>query len=131
MPCRYDGSRFHKAARRAGSAGIHQGHHRIEGDESAKLALKRLQETLQPLAPLIKDAAFKDEAEWRLISPPFDPLRHRFHHRPGKTFIVPYMKFSYADNHSEHVITGMGCWSRAYSEVGRASAHALEHRFRC
>lgn len=45
---------------------------------------------LTQLAPLIKDASFLDEKEWRLISNPISSLR--LDHRPGESMITPFFR---------------------------------------
>ena len=47
-------------------------------------------ERLAQLAPLLKDASFSDEKEWRLISNPISSLR--LDHRPGESMITPFFR---------------------------------------
>ena len=49
---------------------------------------KHFADRLAEIAPLIKDASFKDEREWRLISRPI-PMQ-QLEHRPGESMMIPY-----------------------------------------
>ena len=52
------------------------------------------------VSPQLKHPSFKEEAEWRLVSPLEDlsELRHRF--RPGRMSIIPYTEFDLAEDES-------------------------------
>jgi hypothetical protein len=47
---------------------------------------------LHRVAPAIKDKAFADEREWRIISRPVGVISKGFAFRPGKSMITPYYK---------------------------------------
>ncbi len=51
---------------------------RQSSDSPSERAVEFLAEQLLPLAPVMKHAAFSDENEWRLISPPLDVFQVRF-----------------------------------------------------
>jgi hypothetical protein len=45
-------------------------------------------------APTIKNEAFKEESEWRLVSEAYGTKEGRMAFRPGKSMIIPYINFS-------------------------------------
>jgi hypothetical protein len=45
------------------------------------------------VAPQMKDGAFKEEREWRLIGVPSEFNRLNVHYRPGASYLVPYVRF--------------------------------------
>ncbi|MGH8194064.1 MAG: DUF2971 domain-containing protein [Woeseiaceae bacterium] len=49
---------------------------------------------LSTLAPAFKDPAFREEAEWRVLSPLVLGVGKQHHFRAGKYCVIPYMKFS-------------------------------------
>ena len=46
---------------------------------------------LYTYAPMLKDRAFEEEREWRIISSPI--LAHNFDYREGRSLIIPYYRF--------------------------------------
>jgi hypothetical protein len=48
---------------------------------------------LHRYAPILKDPAFEDEKEWRVISRPRSCKSERFDFRPGRSTLIPYYKF--------------------------------------
>lgn len=44
--------------------------------------------------PILKHPSFKEEKEWRLVSPQFETGNPTIAYRPGKGSVVPYYKFS-------------------------------------
>jgi hypothetical protein len=48
---------------------------------------------LGPVALLLKHEAFKEEQEWRLVSPWTEPNSGKVKHRPGRRAIIPYIAF--------------------------------------
>jgi len=52
-------------------------------------------------APILKDASFSDENEWRLISKPLSCGFDRFHYREGKSMIIPYYSVPLTKNDSQ------------------------------
>jgi hypothetical protein len=68
------------------------------------------------IAPLLKDLAFSEENEWRLISRPklITQRQKQEDFRDGHSVIVPYFKIKLVDNESDHlpikkVFVGPGC----------------------
>lgn len=47
---------------------------------------------LHRVAPALKDKAFREEKEWRIISRPLMSTGERFGYRPGKSKITPYYR---------------------------------------
>jgi len=45
----------------------------------------------------LKHRAFKDEQEWRLVSPHIPAGDLRISYRPGRTMMIPYVNFSFLD----------------------------------
>ena len=56
---------------------------------------------LNVYAPMIKDAAFEEEKEWRLISRPVSCRSERFAFREGSSMIIPYYKIPLTDSEGE------------------------------
>ena len=57
-------------------------------------------------APMVKDWAFREEAEWRLVSAVVDPTDPRVAFRPGATTVVPYLPFPLAGARLVEVVIG-------------------------
>lgn len=51
---------------------------------------------LHRYAPILKNPAFKDEREWRVISRPLSCKLERFDFRPGNSMLIPYYRFPLA-----------------------------------
>lgn len=49
---------------------------------------------------MLKHRAFKDEEEWRLVSPLVNVGDPRISYRPGRTTMIPYVKFSFFEQQS-------------------------------
>jgi len=58
------------------------------GDES------EFEDYIAMLAPTFKDPSFKEEQEWRLISPMLSSGLDRFSYRAGQYSLIPYYRFS-------------------------------------
>lgn len=52
---------------------------------------------LNRYAPILKNASFADEKEWRIISRPLSCKRERFEYRPGSSMLIPYYRFPLTD----------------------------------
>ncbi len=52
---------------------------------------------LHRYGPLLKDDSFRDEKEWRLISPPLNCRSKAFGFREGNSMLIPYYKFPLVD----------------------------------
>lgn len=48
--------------------------------------------SLHRYAPILKDAAFSEEREWRIISRPIMCSNERFDYRPGPSMLIPYYR---------------------------------------
>ena len=48
---------------------------------------------LVSVAPQIKDKSFKEEKEWRVVSPLYRLAENSVHHREGPSMIIPYREF--------------------------------------
>jgi hypothetical protein len=46
------------------------------------------------VAPMLKDPAFSEEREWRLVSAPLSPTGAALRFREGKSFLIPYREVS-------------------------------------
>ncbi|ADB76087.1 DUF2971 domain-containing protein [Geodermatophilus obscurus] len=80
-------------------------------EAGATSAVMDLSQKILPIAPLVKHEAFAAENEWRLISPPLYYKNERLEFRPGRSFLVPYLRFKYADPGERaimHVSVGPG-----------------------
>jgi hypothetical protein len=51
---------------------------------------------LSLIAPQIKDKAFENEKEWRLVAATVSA--HELHHRPGRSMLIPYYKIPIGDD---------------------------------
>jgi hypothetical protein len=62
------------------------------------------------IAPILKHPSFKEEKEWRLISPLINSFNDNVKFRTGKSMIIPYIEFSLADENNkidfEEIIIG-------------------------
>ena len=72
---------------------------------------------LAQLAPLIKDASFSDEREWRLISNPITVIE--LDYRPGKSMIIPYYRLKIGNSNYNDFIKEI--------VIGPAPNPALSH----
>ncbi len=79
-------------------------------------------DSLADICISIKNPAFVEEAEWRLVSPryKFPEIRENIQFRAGKTSLIPYIPFSLP-------ITPGGCLDMRHSIIGPTS-NALSHR---
>jgi hypothetical protein len=80
------------------------------------------------IAPLLKDLAFQEENEWRLISRPklITQRQKQEDFRDGYSVIVPYFKIKLVDNENDHlpikkVFVGPGC----DKSLGKKSVEAI------
>ena len=46
---------------------------------------------------MLKHRAFKDEQEWRLVSPLVNVGDRQISYRPGRTTMIPYVRFSFLE----------------------------------
>jgi Protein of unknown function (DUF2971) len=65
---------------------------------------------LHRFAPIIKNACFSEEKEWRIISHPLSCRNKRYTYRQGSSMIIPYYRFPLADEggnlHINEIIVG-------------------------
>lgn len=61
---------------------------------------------LHRFAPILKDTAFRDEQEWRLVSGPLSCALERFEFREGKSMLVPYYRFPLEHPPIKEVVIG-------------------------
>lgn len=66
------------------------------GNEGARIAGGNLAAYLNRYAPILKDKAFAEEKEWRIISRPLSCGVARFDFRPGPGMLIPYYKIPLA-----------------------------------
>lgn len=52
---------------------------------------------LNRYAPILKNAKFADEKEWRIITRPLFCANERFEYRPGSSMLIPYYRFPLTD----------------------------------
>lgn len=52
---------------------------------------------LHRYAPILKDASFEEEKEWRIITRPLSCKQERFDFRPGNSMLIPFYHFPLAD----------------------------------
>lgn len=64
----------------------------FEGDE--RIPGGSLAASLNEIAPAMKDSAFADEKEWRLVSRPMMVSLPRYNYREGKSMLLPYYRLS-------------------------------------
>lgn len=97
---------------------------RADNGDGIDEAVEEFGRQILSLAPLIKDEAFRAESEWRLISPPMDDMTQKFLFRPGRSFVVPYLTFQYADP-GQHVIVHINVGPGPNAELAAQAAGTL------
>jgi hypothetical protein len=64
----------------------------VEVDDSPSFGAGNLLRYLAKFAPVLKHESFRDEQEWRIISPANNHHDEHFDYRPGRSSIIPYAK---------------------------------------
>lgn len=70
-----------------------------EGTAWAESCTNRLFTELLRVAPFMKDSAFSEEKEWRLVSAPLPDVLPAVRYRLTGTMLVPYLEIQIAPNH--------------------------------
>jgi hypothetical protein len=70
------------------------GTHHVDGLTPTQDEPPEFEDYFAMLAPMFKDPSFKEEGEWRLISPMLSCDLDRFSFRAGRYFLIPYYRFS-------------------------------------
>ncbi len=65
-----------------------------------KVLFEKVDLAVCQLAPVLKDASFSEEKEWRLVSSTISPKSDRFAFRPGQYALMPYYNFPIEDKES-------------------------------
>ena len=93
------------------SLGIERGAE-VGSAREADEVFRELEEDLLRTAAILKNPAFAEEQEWRIVSPVMRDARHRrIHFREGASMLVPYFAFELAGSHDagvhlDHVYIG-------------------------
>jgi hypothetical protein len=61
-------------------------------EKDAEKAADHLSQYLQTYAPILKDNSFRDEREWRLISPVLSCTKPNFDYREGSSMLIPFYR---------------------------------------
>jgi hypothetical protein len=80
------------------------------------------------LAPVLKDVAFREEGEWRLIAPAVETTDPRVRFRPGKSYIVPFLEAPIARTGTWH-IPEIVIGPSPIQDVTKSSVETLLSRF--
>jgi hypothetical protein len=76
---------------------------------------------LHRFAPILKDPAFADEQEWRIISRPLMNSFEQFAFREGASALVPYYRFALEDENADFQIAEVVVGPTPNSELSVAS----------
>jgi len=87
---------------------------------------------LNVYAPIIKDEAFKEEEEWRLISRPLSCRNNRFSFREGPSMLIPYYKMPMRNSGGEFLVHDIivGPCSYQHQALSAAKSFLVSNGFR-
>jgi hypothetical protein len=78
---------------------------------------------LSLIAPQIKDKAFENEKEWRLVAATVSA--HELHHRPGRSMLIPYYKIPIGDDDKFDSIREIVVGPTPHPDLSAASVRSL------
>lgn len=127
-PCIYDPIEQSKVVSNLVQEVIEENVARKSAGQTAKVPLPpggNLNAYLHRYAPILKDYAFKDEKEWRLISLPLSCEMKGFGFREGNSMLVPYYKFPLAEANGNFCLHEVVVGPTPHSEQARRSAYSF------
>lgn len=84
-----------------------------------------LSEALYFAAPFLKHPKFEEEKEWRLVSNPVSFSDPALHHRPGGSFVVPFLEVKVRKSNSKHPLRTVVIGPTPHPRIARAGVNSL------